>query len=151
MRTDSKQINPGFKYRKKTIKFKPVLTHVKICEDYLNLFGYRILALFRTKYLLHVGQPKNSFLIVAIDKNGNKCFLLMFVLHKNEWFMEDISTCKYLSKSTKVMLELFINKFLKQSQPSHFLILPSLFLDVNRKALNDVKIPEHLNIFRSAK
>lgn len=65
--------------------------------------------------------------------------------------MEDISTCTYLSKTTKVMLELFINKFLKYSQPSRFLILPSLFLDVNRKPLNDVKIPEHLNIFRSAK
>lgn len=110
MRDYSKQVNPGFKYRKKTIKFKPVLTHVKICEDYLKLFNYRILALFRTRDLQHKYNPKNDFLIVAIDPNGNKCFLFMQILHKNRWFMEDISLSHIqYSKTAKVMIEVFTN------------------------------------------
>jgi hypothetical protein len=71
-----KQANSRFKSGKKRNKLKPSKSYVNICKDYLTLFNYRLLALFKTSYTgLHFN--KNSFIAVAVDGNGNKCFLLI--------------------------------------------------------------------------
>lgn len=55
--------------------------------------------------------------------------------------------------TNKLMIEKYVNQFLQYIKPSHFAILPSLFLNKkkNQYISDDDHIPQQLTIFRSAK
>lgn len=55
--------------------------------------------------------------------------------------------------TNKLMIEKYVNQFLQHTPPSHFAVLPPLFLNKkkNQYISDDDYIPQQLTIFRSAK
>lgn len=145
-------MKPNFRLKRLSNK------QIALCADFLALFGYRILVMF--PFYISNFKPnifRKSFLVMALNMYGKKCFLLVQRLKSNNWIMQDLSSTYVYSrqyKSMQAMTEFYANYFLKRAyKQGHIIALPGLFLDyeINKNTPHDHDFPDQLKIFKSAK
>jgi hypothetical protein len=146
------ETNRRAKFSKKQACRNITKKDASLCCDFLAMFNYRLLAIFKMS-IFRSKFYRNSFMALAINRFGKKCFLLLTNAGYNRWFMLDIDYKKIIAPCMQSMIDNYCNLFLKNSKDkSSYLLLPNLFTDkvLTNQKLTDDSIPKQLNQFRSA-